>query len=226
MSKKVLILQLDETEQPGFISAYLRRAGYDFEIVQIFKDYSTVEVDLFSHLIVLPSPKDTFECDRYPFLSFAKKIIDDFILKRKYVLGVCMGCQLIAECLGEKIGKIIEPEIGFYKLNILDDCTLTKGLLNKNLNVFEWHSMGILTENKIAIMANSQGCKTQIFQFGDNIFGVQFHLEIDENLIEMYLEKFDVANKYGFIKEMTKELNNFKEIQRIIIDNFLNLEVA
>lgn len=224
MKKKVLILQLDETEQPGFISEYLKKTRYSFEIVKIFDEHSQIEIDSFSHLIVLPSPKNTFDCDKYPFLAYAKTVIVDFISRGKYVLGICMGCQLIAECLGEKIGKIIEPEVGFYELNILGDSTLTKGLLNKNLKVFEWHSMGILTENKIAIMANSKGCKTQIFQSGDNIFGVQFHLEIDENLIDLYLDKFDEAKKYGFIKEMTKEFNNFKKIQRIIIDNFLNLE--
>lgn len=224
MRKKILILQLDETEQPGFIREYLTRAGYDFEVVQIFKNPLSIDVNLFSHLIVLPSPKDTFECDKYPFLSHTKSIIKDFILKRKYVLGVCMGCQLIAECLGEKIGKIIEPEIGFYELNILDNSALTKGVPDKNVKVFEWHSMGVLTEDKISITANSDRCKVQIFQFGGNVFGTQFHLEINKNLINMYLEKFDTENKYGFIKEMTEELNNFKEVQSVIINNFLNLE--
>lgn len=224
MRKKILILQLDETEQPGFIREYLTRTGYDFEVVQIFKNPLSIDVNLFSHLIVLPSPKDTFECDKYPFLSHTKSIIKDFILKRKYVLGVCMGCQLIAECLGEKIGKIIEPEIGFYELNILDNSALTKGVPDKNVKVFEWHSMGVLTEDKISITANSDRCKVQIFQFGGNVFGTQFHLEINKNLINMYLEKFDTENKYGFIKEMTEELNNFKEVQSVIINNFLNLE--
>jgi len=224
MRKKVLILQLDETEQPGFIGAYLKETKHNYEIFRIFDTYSPIEIDLFSHLIVLPSPKDTFECDKYPFLVFAKSIINDFILKEKYVLGVCMGSQLIAECLGEKVKKMIEPEIGFYKLNILNKSLLTKGILNEKLKVFEWHSMEVATKNMISVTANSDKCKTQIFQFKNNIFGIQFHLEINENLIDLYLKKFDPENKYSFIKKRTRELGNFKKIQKQILDNFLNLE--
>jgi|GEM_PF-2442417 len=225
MRKKVLILQLDETEQPGFIVTYLEKARYSFEVVQIFEKCSVIEADLFSHLIVLPSPKDTFECDKYPFLSFAKSVINDFISKRKCVLGVCMGCQLIAECLGEKVSKMTEPEVGFYELSVLDDSSsLMQGISNKNLKVFEWHSMEVVTKNEISVIANSKRCKTQIFQFGYNVFGVQFHLEIDEYLIDLYLKKFDVENKYKFIKEKAKELSDFSMIQKKLIDNFLKLE--
>ncbi len=224
MRKKILILQLDETEQPGFIGAYLEEIKQNYEIFRIFDTYSPIEIDSFSHLIVLPSPKDTFECDKYPFLVFAKSVINDFILKEKYVLGVCMGSQLIAECLGEKVRKMIEPEIGFYKLNVLNKSPLTKGILNEKLEVFEWHSMEVSTRNMISVIANSDKCKTQIFQFKKNIFGIQFHLEINENLIDLYLKKFDLKNKCSFIKERTRELGNFKKIQKQILDNFLNLE--
>lgn len=223
MRKKILILQLDKTEQPGFISAYLEETGNSFETIKVFGRYSPPNTNLFSHLIVLPSPKDTFECDKYPFLSFTKSVINNFIIKGKYVLGICMGCQLVAECLGGKVNKMAEPEIGFYKLNILHDSPLLKGINKEKLEVFQWHSMEVSTINKILVLANSNSCKTQAFQSGNNVFGIQFHLEINEGLINLYLRKFDPEKKYTFIKTMTKELRNFKIIQKQILNNFLDL---
>lgn len=224
MKKKVLILQLDETEQPGFISAYLKKIRCSFKIVKIFDKHSQIEINSYSHLIVLPSPKNTFDCDKYPFLAFAKTVIVDFMSRGKCVLGICMGCQLIAECLGEKVSKMTAPEVGFYKLNILTESPLTEGISNEQLKVFEWHSMEVSTRNAISVIADSNKCKTQIFQYKNNIFGIQFHLEINKHLVDLYLGKFDSENRYIFIKKMVKEFNNFKKIQKQILDNFLNLE--
>ena len=36
-------------------------------------------------------------------------------------------------------------------------------------------------------LARSSGCEQQAFRYGDNAYGFQFHLEMDERLIERWL---------------------------------------
>lgn len=224
MKINVLILQLDGTEQAGFIADYFNIHKVNFEIVHLFEKTSLIGLDRFSHLIVLPSPKDTFECEKFPFLALAKKIIRDFIAEEKFVLGVCMGCQLIAECVGETVSKMQLAEVGFYEVGILKHSPIITGLPTQNFEVFEWHSMEVSTEKNISVIAKSEKCKTQIFQYRHNVFGVQFHIEINERLLGLYLKTFDADGKHSKLLTMKLQLEKFSNIQNHILNNFLNLK--
>ncbi len=221
--RKILILQLDATEEPGFIQNYLKRKKISYDIFRIFKSSIYIPTDFYTHLIVLPSPKDTYESHRYPFLSYAKSVIRDFLFQKKVILGTCMGSQLIADVLGETIAKAKKPEIGFYPIMILKNSVLIRGIDFDRVPVFEWHSMEIATNKKISILARSNNCQTQIFQYRNHVFGMQFHLEINRNLIRSYIKTFDPKKEYGYLINEEKKLASFKQAQETILDNLFML---
>ncbi len=220
---KVLILQLDSTEKPGFITKYLNSKRVDKTVLPLFKKATLAPTDYFTHLIVLPSPMNTSDYAQHPFLWYAKSIIRDFLFQKKPILGVCMGSQLLAEILGEKIRKANRAEVGFYPITFVKDSRITNGIERKNLQVFEWHSMQIATHMHISQIAKSANCKTQIFQFSDNVFGVQFHLEITEKLLLSYYKKFDPNRIYKDVKNQKNQLQMFEKTQKQILDNFLQI---
>ena len=215
--QNILILQLDQTEAPGFIEEFFQISNIVFEVRKLYEDMRPVNYDDFSHLIVMPSPKDTFECEQFPFLMMAKEVVNGFLSLNKPILGICMGAQLIAECLGEEVGRAEAPEVGFYKIDIIDQ----NPLLNESSEVFEWHSMEIKTHNNIELKANSENCRTQIFQYRDNVFGLQFHLEITTELLGRYLDIFDSERKHSSLQHQKEKMAEYKEIQSNILLNFI-----
>lgn len=218
---KVLILQLDGTEKPGFITKYFKSKQVENTVVPLFKKSQLISTDYFTHLIVLPSPKDTTDYTHHPFLWYTKSLIRDFLFQQKPILGVCMGSQLLAEVLGEKIRKAPVVEVGFYPITFVKDSPIIKGINRQNLEVFLWHFMEVATHRYVSLVAKSRNCKTQIFQFSNNVFGVQFHLEITEKLIAAYRKKFDPDGVYKNIKIERDQIHMFKEAQKQVLNNFL-----
>ena len=53
--------------------------------------------------------------------------------------------------------------------------------------VFQWHSYRFEVPQGAVHLARTESCDAQAFRHGDNAYGFQFHLEMDEPLIERWL---------------------------------------
>ena len=53
--------------------------------------------------------------------------------------------------------------------------------------LFQWHADTFQLPRKAVRLATSSDCRNQAFRFGDRVYGFQFHLEVDEPLIERWL---------------------------------------
>jgi len=59
--------------------------------------------------------------------------------------------------------------------------------LGDGIPVFQWHSYHFEIPQGASHLARTDGCESQAFRHGDNAYGFQFHLEMDEPLIERWL---------------------------------------
>jgi len=59
--------------------------------------------------------------------------------------------------------------------------------LGDGIPVFQWHSYRFEIPQGASHLARTDGCESQAFRHGDNAYGFQFHLEMDEPLIERWL---------------------------------------
>ena len=53
--------------------------------------------------------------------------------------------------------------------------------------VFQWHEDGIALPGDCAHLARSPDCDVQAFRHGEHVYGFQFHIEADANIIERWL---------------------------------------
>ena len=58
---------------------------------------------------------------------------------------------------------------------------------NDTETLFQWHADTFHIPRKAVRLAGSPDCRNQAFRFGDRVYGFQFHLEVDEPLIERWL---------------------------------------
>ena len=105
------------------------------------------------------------------------------------MLGICLGAQLLAHVLGASVSRNAVPEIGWYPLQKTDaghsDPVLAP--LHADTPVFQWHGCRFDIPTDAVHLARSNDCDQQAFRYGDNAYGFQFHLEMDERLVERWL---------------------------------------
>ncbi len=62
--------------------------------------------------------------------------------------------------------------------------------LPKELTVFEWHADTFEIPKGAQLLAESESCPNQVFRFGKNAYGMQFHIEVTPNMIETWINQY------------------------------------
>ncbi len=200
---KIHILMHESFEAPGAIENWAKINNHLVTYTRFYKGDSLPSlVDSIDYLIIMGGPQcpSTTEAECPHFHSKEEiKFIHKVIEKKKLLLGICLGAQLIGEALGAKLKHSPHREIGVY------DVTLTKEAENDPIfstfpNVFSvghWHGdMPGLTPTT-SILATSQGCPRQIVRYSPCIYGFQCHFEFtSESMEEMIVNSTDELNRY------------------------------
>jgi GMP synthase (glutamine-hydrolysing) len=103
------------------------------------------------------------------------------------LLGVCLGSQLIATALGAEVRPGPAPEIGFATVRIHDPGDPILGGLAPDTAVLHWHGEVFDLPDGAQHLAWSARTQVQAFRHG-NTWGVLFHPEADQALVESWLE--------------------------------------
>jgi GMP synthase (glutamine-hydrolysing) len=175
-----LIIKHVDIEGPGLIEYCLEQEKISYQILELKAGVHLPKLDDFTHIVFLGGPMNVYEEDRYPFLRDEDLFIKEAIQRGKSVLGICLGAQLIAKALGSKVLKAPIEEIGWY------DVSLTKigsndplfSNLPKKFPVFQWHEDTFEIPEKAKLLAISDSVLHQAFRYGENAYGLQFHLEV------------------------------------------------
>jgi GMP synthase (glutamine-hydrolysing) len=99
--------------------------------------------------------------------------------EEKPFLGICLGAQMLARHLGQRVffhpqGKV---EIGYYPIYPTDaaDEICACPFPNK---VYQWHREGFDLPHGATLLARGADFETQAIRYGRNAFGLQFHPEV------------------------------------------------
>jgi GMP synthase-like glutamine amidotransferase len=189
----VLIIKHVDIEGPGLVGDCLKEENIPHQIINLETGDRFPKVDDLSHLVILGGPMNVYEEDRYPFLKNEDLFIKEAIQRGKRILGICLGAQLIAKALGAKVSKAPIKEIGWY------DVSLTKvgshdplfSKFPKRFSIFQWHEDTFEIPNAGKLIATSTSVPHQAFRYGDNAYGLQFHLEVTEEMIHEWMETYE-----------------------------------
>jgi len=214
-----------EFENLGTFKEAFERRGVE---IDEFKAYEGELPSPESHdiLVILGGPMGVYEEEKYPFLKDEERLIGEFLKEGKKVLGVCLGAQLIAKALGGKVYKgEWGKEIGWKPIYPQDDLEL---LYRDAINVFHWHGDTFELPRGAVRMASSAMYKNQAFRLGNLAVGLQFHLEVEPQGIERWIEEYkEELQQEGISKEEVMgepELwRRLKLYSDVFIDYFLRL---
>jgi lipoate-protein ligase B len=121
-------------------------------------------------------PMNIYEIEAHPWLIAEKALIVAAIHAGKYVIGICLGAQLIADALGATVNAGAQPEIGWYPIQAAADCPDWLALPSE-LQVMHWHGDQFELPAGATRIASSAVCANQGFLYGERVLAWQCHLE-------------------------------------------------
>jgi GMP synthase-like glutamine amidotransferase len=197
----VLILKNIANEGPGTIEDFLKEKGISYHILNMFEPGEMPDISGFSHLVVMGGPMAVYEMDKFPFLHIEAAAIRSFIKSGKAVLGICLGAQMIAYALGAEVYPGGKEETGWGRVGITQDGLEDPVMFSLSADrqpyaeVFQWHGDTYdLPENSVSL-SSSEVYPNQAFRYRDNIYALQFHIEVTPDMIgEWFKGKEDVED--------------------------------
>ncbi len=166
----------------GLLKVILEEEGFDLTLIKTtetnLKEFDALKPDL---LLVMGGLIGVYQADDFPFLNDEIEIIKKRIAKDKPTLGICLGSQLIAAALGAEVHKGIHgPEKGWHDIMINEEGLKTslRHFSCEHTKMFQWHQDTFSFPHGATLLASSETYKHQAFQYGKNIWALQFHPEV------------------------------------------------
>lgn len=181
---KAHIFQHVPFENIGTIADWLQQRNIPYKQTCFYRtDYHFPDINDFDFLIIMGGLMSVHDVEKYPFLTEEKLYIQKALEADKYILGICLGAQLIAEALGAKVTKNPQKEIGWFPV-IWEEKSQKHPLVTNianGLNVFHWHGETFSLPEQAMHLGRTTACNNQGFLWGGKVLGLQFHLEITED---------------------------------------------
>jgi GMP synthase-like glutamine amidotransferase len=166
-------------EDPAHLITWARNRGHTVAGTMLYENQSLPPVDAFDFLVIMGGPMSVHDEARLDWLAAEKLIIRQAIDKGKFVLGICLGAQLIADVLQARVAPNAHREIGWYPVSLTPaarDIAFLVGLAG-GFPAFHWHGDRFeIPAGAIHIMS-SNACDNQGFVYRNRVLGLQFHLE-------------------------------------------------
>ena len=190
-SFRVHYLQHVNFEGPGYIRTWLEQQGHTFNGTHLFESGAVLpSPDDFDALVVMGGPMGVYDDHEYSWLRKEKALIEDSIHADKKVLGICLGAQLLAVCLGAFVHTAPNKEIGWFPVKPTDqtqDVPWFHALFQNNPVVFHWHGDQFDIPYGSIDLLSSEANRSQAFQHRPGVIGLQFHLETTQQSLDEML---------------------------------------
>jgi GMP synthase (glutamine-hydrolysing) len=189
--KRVLVVQHEEFEGPGTLREAL--AACDLRFLRIFKGDPVPRTLAEDALVVLGGGMGVYDRDRLPHLNDEIALCAAAVSAGKPVLGICLGSQILAAALGAAVGKAPRKEIGWYGVTLRPEARgdALFDALPHRFPAFHWHGDAFTLPEGAIALASSALTPLQAFRAGTRAWGIQFHLETDEQVLEAMLSGGD-----------------------------------
>lgn len=206
---KIHYLQHVSFENAGFIEEWAQANKHNITKTKLFENENLPDTSTFDLLVIMGGPMNIYEDDKYPWLKAEKIFISKCIAKDKKILGVCLGGQLIAHCLGGQVTKGDHKEIGWYEVEKIKSDSCIDEIFPEKFIALHWHGDTFSIPDKAIHFAKTTACENQAFIYKEKVIALQFHLEATyESLSALSQNCADEIDDSEYMQTPTKMLGN------------------
>ncbi|MGN6426644.1 MAG: glutamine amidotransferase [Leifsonia sp.] len=188
MSRTALILQHDPSIHLGNIGPVLTEHGYDLRVVDVTReDVAAIDPREADLVVVLGGEMGAYQTDEFPFLAAEQELLRDRLDAELPTLGVCLGAQLMAGALGERVYQGDTTQIGFRRVEPTEAGADSPVRHFAGVPVVEWHGDTFELPERATLLASSSDYSNEAFAIGDFALAVQFHPEVTDEMHESWV---------------------------------------
>ena len=185
MGKKIVTLLHAEFEQPGYAQLWAEQNDFEIEAIHSWKNPVYPNPTKVDRLLIMGGPMGVYEALEYPWMLDEIRFIRAVIDAGKKVLGICLGSQLVSAAMGAKVYPNHCKEIGWFEI-LWNEAAykhpLTYGV-SSHSRVFHYHGDTFDLPENAVLLASSKACKHQAYALGNNVLALQFHMEVNSELL-------------------------------------------
>ena len=189
-----LVVTHAEPEGPYALGEALLAAGVALDVRPVFvRSDLPDELSAYDGLLVMGGPMSATSERGFTSRAGELRLLAEALERGLPVLGICLGAQLLAAAAG---GRVVAGDAGVeigwapVRLSAAAGEDQLLGGLPTSFEVLHWHGDTVLLPGSATHLASSERYANQAFRVGERAWGLQFHLEVDEDAVAAFLEAF------------------------------------
>ena len=186
---RVLVLQHIACEPPGVYEDVLVEVGAEIVRVELDEGEALPDWRGFDAIVAMGGPMSVNDEIDHPWLVAEKRLIREAVAAGVPYWGACLGVQLLASSLGARVYAGAAPEVGILDVELTDagrSDPVFAGL-PAVFGTLQWHGDTFDLPDGAELLASSPAYRGQAFRV-DRAYGVQFHLEVSQEMAEAWAD--------------------------------------
>jgi GMP synthase-like glutamine amidotransferase len=183
------VLQHVAHEGPGSIGAVLGDHGVVTTVVRLDRGDPLPDIGSIGGLVVMGGPMCVHDDAVHGWLADERALIRETVDAGRPVLGVCLGAQQLAAALGAEVTTGPVAEIGPGQVELTTEGRRDPvlgpeyhGLSGTSVPCVHWHRDTFGLPDGAVHLAATRTFPHQAFRWGSRVYGLQFHVEVDDGL--------------------------------------------
>lgn len=222
-----VLVQNDPLCPPGSCTELIAAAGIPCLTVAAFDNHPFPDPAQVTGIIILGGDMGVHETLRFPYLERVRQFMRLALKTGTPLLGICLGGQLLAQVAG---GAVASPsphgEKGIQRvdLNPAGEADPLFDGIPATFVTFQLHNDSFSVPPGATSLASSPACPAQAFRLGRQTYGVQFHPEVDPDIVTCWgkLCEPPLDLLTGFLTERA----DFDAASRRLLANFISQAAA
>ena len=210
----ILVLQNGKQDPPHLVGSWLEEIGFKLEIITAFKGAKVPSAVPNGICAVIPMGGSMSATDDEvaPWLPAERSLLADAVNRNIPIFAICLGAQLLAAATDGEVTRAQTGEIGLHSITF-NEIASTDPVFESVTKLFpvpvtQWHEdLVSKLPSSATVLASSELCPNQVYRIGDNIYAVQFHPEVDGDLVQEWEIHADNAFKSSGRSGVAKEIH-------------------
>ena len=233
--KRVLALQHIWDDPPGYLEEILRERDIACETIDV-QSAPMPDPAPYQAIVLMGGPQHLYAGEGLAYLESEKAMLRQAVAADIPTLGICLGGQLLASALGAEVYRHHLEEIGFFEIPLTEAGgrdPLFAGLPGRQL-AFHWHSDVFDLPPDAILLASNERAPNQAFRCGPHAYGLQFHIELNDELAATWLGDPACAQEIAaslsdenaparLLQEWSEKRALYQQHTRIMFENFLRI---